>query len=825
MSTQYLCKNERRRTEVLTKRDSGGFPLVNGIDYLSVSSDRKTLFVYFLHDLKSLSADNIIITGGVRFENIQVESVSFSAKLLSVNVSLAGDLSTYTLRLIKSNGDLSVPSGFDPQLSHIDFSFWVENSSELDCQTPEALEEKQPPPPFIDYLAKDYTSFRQLMLDRLAVTMPSWQERNPSDVGMMLVELLAYAADYLSYYQDAVATEAYLGTARKRVSVRRHARLLDYFMHDGCNARAWVTLTVTGAADEYTLPGPVNSTQQQSNRGGTQLLTKINQKRGALHPDKLNAALNQQPQIFETLHDLTLYESCNEIKFYTWDDDRCRLFKGATSATFIESESGFLHKQLQRGRAIIFEEIQGAQTGETVDLNQSRRHVVRLTEVKSMTDPLRDIAVVEVKWSPDDALPFDLWISNVDSNGKPIINISVARGNVVLVDHGRTIGIGENDSAKLNVYNPGDLGEVESGLYRPQLEFGPLTQQGYVQDSNGIWQVFDSEAAASAARNWQMRDVKPSISVWEVGEEFLWRSQQDLLNSDRFSRDFVVETEDNGKTYLRFGDDVLGKQPEVGQRFQATYRVGNGTIGNVGAEAIAHIVTPIDGITNVRNPLPAGGGTEPEAIEKVRLEAPEAFRVQQRAVTEADYAAIAQRFRGVDRAIATRRWTGSWYTIFITVDREGGLPVDADFKQKLLRHLESFRLAGHDLQIQSPRFVALDIAMIVEVAPDYFRSNVKEALLTTFSATVSPSGKVGFFNPNNFTFNQPVYLSQIIATAMQIPGVISANITRFQRWGEKNSNELENGQINFEKLEIARVDNNPNAPESGRIVFEMQGGV
>jgi hypothetical protein len=159
------------------------------------------------------------------------------------------------------------------------------------------------------------------------------------------------------------------------------------------------------------------------------------------------------------------------------------------------------------------------------------------------------------------------------------------------------------------------------------------------------------------------------------------------------------------------------------------------------------------------------------------------------------------------------------------VDREGGLPVDADFKRKLLRHLESFRLAGHDLQIQSPRFVALDIAMIVEVAPDYFRSNVKEALLTTFSATVSPSGKVGFFNPNNFTFSQPVYLSQIIATAMQIPGVISANITRFQRWGEKNRNELENGQINFEKLEIARVDNNPNAPESGRIVFEMQGGV
>jgi hypothetical protein len=49
--------------------------------------------------------------------------------------------------------------------------------------------------------------------------------------------MLAYAADQLSYYQDAVATEAYLGTARRRTSARRHARLVDYFMHDGANAR------------------------------------------------------------------------------------------------------------------------------------------------------------------------------------------------------------------------------------------------------------------------------------------------------------------------------------------------------------------------------------------------------------------------------------------------------------------------------------------------------------------------------------------------------------------------------------------------------------
>ena len=94
----------------------------------------------------------------------------------------------------------------------------------------------------IDYLAKDYASFRRLMLDRLAASAPGAITGHPADPGTMLVELVAGVADDLSYYQDAVATEAYLGTARLRTSVRRHARLLDYLMHDGCNARAWVAM-------------------------------------------------------------------------------------------------------------------------------------------------------------------------------------------------------------------------------------------------------------------------------------------------------------------------------------------------------------------------------------------------------------------------------------------------------------------------------------------------------------------------------------------------------------------------------------------------------
>ncbi len=864
MSTQYRCKNQQRRTAVLAQQR------LNGIDYLEVSSDQKTLLVHFLHNLPGLgqeesvppnspilTEENVAIEGGMRLTNIQVESVSAFAKLLTVRVNTPGDFSTYTLRLVKSpdapepsanlplgfsggvrgtlrerereqpaNLQPDPPSGFDPQLSQVEFSFRVDDLGEFDCKPALEPPPEKTPPPITDYQAKDYASFRQLMLNRLAVTMPQWQERNPADIGIVLVELLAYAADHLSYYQDAVATEAYLGTARKRVSVRRHARLLDYLMHDGCNARAWVALQVNANGDGIKLLGP----SKKQNRPGTQLLTKVDALPPVLKSQKdFDIAINAGAQVFETLHDLTLHSSCNEIYFYTWGDEHCYLPAGATQAT-LKDNGGVLCKHLVPGNVLIFEERLSPNSGRTEDANPVHRHAVRLTEVIAKEDPLfpeesaegderaaQPQRVVEIRWAADDALPFPLYLSTV-VNDKPYKDVSVARGNVVLVDRGRTIFAEELD-------------EVPTGdRYRPRLKNGPLTQQGQVRNSKNQWVPFDENASASAALRWEMRDTKPCIGLEENDESDLrWLPQRDLLISDRFDRHFVVETEDDGRAYLRFGDNVLGKRPAPGTQLTATYRVGNGSSGNVGAEAIAHIFSKsrnLQGIiTKVRNPLPARGGTEPESIEQVRLYAPQAFRTQKRAVTEADYAAVCMSYPGVQRAVANRRWTGSWYTIFITVDREGGRLLDGDFERELRDFLEPYRLAGHDLEIESPRFVPLDIALTVQVAPDYFSSDIKEALLSTFSNKILPNGQPAFFNPDKFSFGEPVYLSQVVAKAMQVPGVRSVRVTRFQRWKQPSRNEIEVGQISFEPLEIARLDNDPNAPENGRISFDMEGGL
>ena len=57
-------------------------------------------------------------------------------------------------------------------------------------------------------------------------------------------------------------------------------------------------------------------------------------------------------------------------------------------------------------------------------------------------------------------------------------------------------------------------------------------------------------------------------------------------------------------------------------------------------------------------------------------------------------------------------------------------------------------MAGHDLEIDGPRFVALELELDVCVEPGYFRSDVAAALLERFAPA--------YFDPDNFTFGQPV---------------------------------------------------------------------
>jgi len=861
---QYFCCDEQRRIALK------GHPTLNGIDFLEVVDNigdpieqrQTTLLLHFINPLApgSLQVSNIVIEGGERVDDVKVISIQYGLaspptspiastpnydpeRVLVITVDKAGDFSIYTLRLVQDAKHSDAPTGFDPILSSIEFSFKVLCPSEFDCKENCGCVTEVEAAPEINYLAKDYASFRQLMLDRMALLVPDWRERNLADLGIVLVELLAYAGDYLSYRQDAISTEAYMGTARRRTSLRRHARLVDYFMHDGCNARTWLHIELNEGFTNVPLT-------TEHNGAKTKVLTRGIDIPTIFRDDVkyFEIAQEQQLQIFELMHDLTLDYRHNTMNFYTWLQDECCLPKGAVSATL---DGHF--PALMPGHVLIFAEVAGPITGIAGDADPLHRHPVRLTSVELSGDPLGNVLqspgdfnerpVTKITWHDADALPFPLCISSTSETGKSVV-VSVAYGNNVLTDHGFTDSevlpaVPKTDSeSPLNIVDSSGCTcekptlEAIPSRYRPTLQRRPLTQAAPYKDKEKKKRNDKKEQLASAASlcTWTMRDPLPAIFLSQQSVPGKWQPQRDLLNSKHNDEHFVVEIESNHVANLRFGNDSEGQRPEPETVFTATYRTGNGKAGNVGAETLSHLVSNApeitgDKIKSIWNPLPAVGGMEQESMQSVRMRAPIAFRSQERAVTLADYEDVSKRCSTeVQRSAGSLRWTGSWRTVFLTVDRIGGKKITEQFETDLRNCIEKYRMAGQDLEVDGPLFVSLEIEITICVNQHYFKNDVKKALLQVFSNKLLSDGTRGIFHPDNFSFGQTVYLSPLYAAAQKVPGVDSVKITKFQRQGINDILAMSEGKMLFARLEIARLDNDPNFPEHGVLKFNMQGG-
>ena len=377
------------------------------------------------------------------------------------------------------------------------------------------------------------------MLDRLAQTIPGWRDRDrPADLWTTLVEAFAYEADHLSYAQDAVAAEAYLGTARRRSSVRRHVRLIDDTLHDGCNARAWVVLEA--AAGEIMLTPPFAFFTEPSRR-------IANPRTPGRHAD-LDSFEQADRPVFEAMGtggNVRVYADHNAIAIHTWGDSGCRALPGAqprlslvgkladpsqggtgqvgpvaqagamqgvaeqagavlVGAALVDAPQGgqpappgppVLH--LKPGDLLLFEEVKGAWTGATADADTTRRHAVRLRRVVASFDRVSGTDVVEVAWDEADALPFALCLSAVGRDGRDIDGITVARGNVLLVDHGltlpdpedlvlrRAVGTAAGDAPGGDCLDPprGPPWPRRPEFAPPQR--GPITRAGPVPDPAG----------------------------------------------------------------------------------------------------------------------------------------------------------------------------------------------------------------------------------------------------------------------------------------------------------------------------------------------------
>ncbi|MFJ8531886.1 putative baseplate assembly protein [Streptomyces sp. NPDC093591] len=1030
-------------TTATSRRSKVRAAQLNGIDAVEVSDDGLLLTVTFLGKAPhGLGSENVRIDGGRRITGITAVDVSVEREedpelddRLYVTLDQAGDTSRYRLSLVETD-PYGRPGtepfrGFDQRYHRATFAFRPDCPTPFDCKEDEQPETDFPAAPVVDYTARDYDTIRKLLLDRLALTTPDWVERNPADLGTTLVELLAYTGDQISYQQDAVATEAYLDTARRRVSVRRHVRLIDYAMHDGCTARAYVAVQTAG--DHTLAPG----TYRFASVDVRSLDPHDRPEPGTVIDEADLGDLDERGsvEVFEpvvTADPLELRVAHNAIRLWTWGGEVCTLPKGATSATlrdeWVDAETCRDRQlDLKPGDVLVLEEVKGPRTGTPGDADPSHRQAVRLTSVTPAVDRIEDQPVLEVTWAAEDALRFPLCLATRGGRDcLPVEDVTLARGNVVLVDHGRTLhGLPEtftvpqvpavvapcdppsfgcydrdegNAPARLinsltdqaeagealtpddihelfevvgesatnraglgleragqrhervvpgtayaqaaalrtllaqSVY-PGiqprfrpvlgrapvvqavpfpDLGTVAAGqaeriaaipgrvrqrlveLWRSARDRDGLSEQeiaelaviyglrilerielrrhpvralrellhrsdelldaklrrievltararaGTVLDGHIAWEIAHSwgpayaaglhpeepvlRGSATAALDLDPRRALPAVRLHESGDEdAVWEPRRDLLDSGPRDRHFVGELEDDGRLALRFGDGRHGAKPTPGSRLALHYRLGGGTAGNVGAEAINHLVVQSDceppPAAVVRNPLPAKGGIEPEHIEQVRQLAPlDLRRTRLRAVTAEDYAALATALPGVQRAAAELRWTGSVQEAHVAIDAYGTGAPSAELLDSVAQALEPYRRIGHDLVVGAARLVPLDIALTVCAEPGHQHGQILAELYRVLG-----SGVRGFFHPDALTFGEPVRLSRLVAVAAAVPGVESVQVTRLRRLFEPDRGEREDGVLRLGPLEIATCDNDPDRPENGRLAISLGG--
>jgi Baseplate J-like protein len=824
--------HSRRRSEVLEQTGFG-----NGIDHLEVDPlDHTKLTVGLINPMPATGPWGLDtnpslaqVTGGEKIRGIRVTSVDRAdATTLAVIVDKPGDFSPYTL-------DLGV-TDLDPVLRRTVFSFMAACRSDLDCVEPgdKTIVDEDGPP--LDMLSKDYASFRRMLLDLVALRHPSQTEQHAADLGITLLELLAAHGDELSYQQDAAFAEAYLDTAHRRISVRRHARLVDYVLAEGRNATVALHLQVTKAI-----------TVAATTRVFTRLPAALPGTSAPPGP-AFDAALLTEPAfaleplagatVFETVHAMDAAPRNNLLHVHHWGEDEFGIPVGGTSAWLWAqnaADTRAVRPPLVAGDYVVLEQVRAPRTGRAADRDPAQRWVLQLTEVLNGSDPAyqdtytRDtsgqvvlaprsdpagnaLPLLGVRWDAGQAPASAVCVRTLAADGDRIEDAAVGRGNIVLADHGRTLTEDLPGPAASDAGSPGTVQLVPP--LRLRLVHVPLTQRS------------DGPALALTV-------------LQQTGPPEAYLPVADLFESGPDDAHVVVEVDDDGRGLLRFGDGVLGRRPLDAARFVATYRIGNGTAGNVGAEALAHVALPAAGvsaISAVRNPLPAGGGGEPETLEHARRLAPDAFRAwQERAVIADDVVAWALRVPGVRAAVAALRWTGSWYTWIVAV--LPGDPADlvdiagtrqelsGEFRAAVVAGLDHVRLAGFDVDVRAPEFVAVDLRLHVCARPGHTRSDVAHAVRETLLASALPSGQPGLLAGVTLTFGRPLLLGDVYARAAALPAVDTVKATWLSRYGEPPGGELENGRLDVAPWQLLRLDDDRSLPGRGVLGLDVDGGM
>jgi hypothetical protein len=665
----------------------------------------------------------------------------------------------------------------------------------------------------IDYLAKDFTSFRQALSEFSALRYPAWVERSEADLGVVLMEVLAAMADELSYYQDRVSAEATIQTATQRLSVVRHARLVDYEPAPATVATTVLQLDVAAppassppleaAATSWTIDTPLRVRALGADGSATDFEIE-DPANGLASPGRFTVD--------------TRWNRASLVPYY-WDDSQRWLPAGSTACYVLGHGLG-----LYPGQQLLLDSPAADSADPPV------RELVTVAAANETFDLLTSegspppLALTRVSLQAPTASDHDLYDTAVAGNIVPAVQGLRQTETFVIPDPAMPPPgpVVVRAAANWTQQDP-------RPDYRYCLAAGPLawlptaTQE---EDTSVPAQpeiLLSAIAPGGGTSPWAFE--RWLLGAAPTGQVFTLTPEQysPVLTSNGTT---WFDYDGDGGTTIRFGDGTFGLTPPPGTVFTVVYRVGAGAAGNIPADAITNVPpgqTQAPLIVSCTNPFPATGGAGAETLTQVRDRAPQKFRVQPlRVVTAGDYAAAAQSLPWVQQAGTTFRWTGSWLTALTSANPVGSEQPAIAQLESLTQLLDQQRLAGYESYVLPPSYVSIDLQVTVSGQTASFASDVAAAVVTALQPGSGPGGGAGFFDHSRWEFGQPLESSALLAAIQSCPGVAGVYQVQYRQSGAVGWAPLP-GTLRVAADQILRVDNDPSRPEAGSLQVTVEG--
>ena len=238
------------------------------------------------------------------------------------------------------------------------------------------------------------------------------------------------------------------------------------------------------------------------------------------------------------------------------------------------------------------------------------------------------------------------------------------------------------------------------------------------------------------------------------------------------------------------------------------YRYGGGNRGNVGSGTLTAMRSTIPYVGRVENLQPARGGVDAETDDNVKLRGPMTLRTGQRAVTASDFERLAlQSTLEVARARCIRpSEPGKPVRLLVipSVDKRPEAHTIDDYVllEPLYRTISSYiderRLLGATVELTTPYFVGVSVAVLVRAAPGRPPTIVRQEVLDELYKYLNPL--TGGPDGDGWPWDVAITTASLTAVVAEVRGVVSVDeLVMF-------AVDLRNGERIGEAKEALRLD-------------------